>query len=259
MCPSDGHLIHSRSTMKIIIIVQARMTSTRLPGKVLLPVLQKPLLEYQIERLLRVRWADEVAIATTLNQTDQPIVDLCQQLQVPIFRGSEEDVLARYYETAVSCKADVVVRVTSDCPLIDPAVIDTVIRRYLDQNPYADYVSNTLERTFPRGMDTEVFSMRALTEAHQEAQAQSDREHVTPFIHRQSHRYLCQSIKAGINHSQHRWTVDTPEDFELIRRMLESLYPQTPHFSLSDCLNLIDQHPDWPLLNAHVEQKQYGE
>jgi spore coat polysaccharide biosynthesis protein SpsF len=245
--------------MKTIIIVQARMTSTRLPGKVLLPVLGKPLLEYQIERLQRVTLADEVVIATTVNPTDQPIVDLCDRLGTSVYRGDEADVLSRYYEAACTYGASVIVRVTSDCPLIDPQIIDTVIQHYLDHQPTTDYVSNTLRRTLPRGMDTEVFSMQALTEAYQEATVQPDREHVTPFIHQQPDRFTMTPVIYDDDQSQHRWTVDTPEDFALIQKILVALYHNCPKFTLADCLNLLKQNPEWRLINAHVEQKKYGE
>ncbi|HIK32263.1 MAG TPA: glycosyltransferase family protein [Oscillatoriales cyanobacterium M4454_W2019_049] len=243
--------------MKIVIIVQARMTSTRLPGKVLKQVLGKPLLEYQIERLHRVQLADEIVIATTTKATDDPIVELCDRLSIPYFRGSEEDVLARYHGAAKAHQADVIVRVTSDCPLIDPQAIDRVIQSYIDDR--YDYVSNCIERTYPRGMDTEVFSFKALNEAFLEATAKPDREHVTPFIHRQPDRYKLGSVLYNQNCSQHRWTVDTPEDFALIQKILESLYPQNPEFSLEDCLELFDRYPEWSKINAHIEQKQYGE
>lgn len=245
--------------MKTVIIVQARMTSTRLPGKVLKLVLGKPLLEYQIERLKRVKLAHGVVIATTTNDTDQPILELCDCLFIPYIRGSEEDVLARYYEAAIAHQADVIVRVTSDCPLIDPVIIDRVIRSYLEGAGALDYVSNVLQRTYPRGMDTEVFSFQALQEAYQESTAQPDREHVTPFINRRPERYCLSHVCDGVNNSQHRWTVDTPEDFELIRRILEAIYPVNPYFSMQDCLKLVDQHPELSQLNAHIEQKLYGQ
>ena len=171
--------------MRVVIIVQARMTSTRLPGKVLKTVLGKPLLEYQIERLRRVKLADEIVIATTTNNADQPIIDLCDRLSIPYYRGSEDDVLARYHSAAIFHQADTVVRVTSDCPVIDPQVIDRVIYTYIDEHPKYDYVSNCLERTYPRGMDTEIFSFNALEQAFQQAITQPDREHVTPFIYQQ--------------------------------------------------------------------------
>ncbi|MBN3905794.1 MAG: glycosyltransferase family protein [Nostoc sp. NMS1] len=241
--------------MKTVIIVQARMTSTRLPGKVLKKVLDKSLLEYQIERLKRVKLADEIVIATTINRKDLPIIELCDRLSIPYFRGSEEDVLARYYQAAKEHHADVVVRITSDCPLIDPQLIDKVIQFYLEYE--YDYVSNCLQRSYPRGMDTEVFSFLALQQAFVEATAQPDREHVTAFIYMHPERYRLGQIIYSENQSLHRWTVDTADDFELIKRIIEALYPQIPKFTLEDCLDLLRQYPDWSLINAHVEQKKY--
>lgn len=245
--------------MKTVIIVQARMTSTRLPGKVLKQVLGKPLLEYQIERLQRVKLANEIVIATTTNETDEPIVELCNRLAVAYFRGSEDDVLSRYYGAATAHKADLVVRVTSDCPLIDPQVIDTVIDYCLQNQSHYDYVSNSLERTYPRGMDTEVFSFSTLQQAFGEATAQPDREHVTPFIYRQPARYRLGHVIYSEDCSHHRWTVDTPEDFELIQKIIEEIYPSEPCFTLENCLRLLQQHPDWYCINSHIEQKNYGE
>jgi spore coat polysaccharide biosynthesis protein SpsF len=245
--------------MKVVIIVQARMTSTRLPGKILKKVLGKSLLEYQIERLRRVKLADEIVIATTINETDEPVVKLCNSVSVPYFRGSEEDVLSRYYETAKAHQADLIARVTSDCPLIDPEVIDRVIKFYIDHQTKYDYVSNCLERTYPRGMDTEVFSFKVLQEAFLEATALPDREHVTPFIHRQPQRYSLASVNYSENQSDHRWTVDTPEDFQLIKKIIEVIYPKLPDFTLRDCLNLLEKNPEWSTINAHVQQKKYGE
>jgi spore coat polysaccharide biosynthesis protein SpsF len=234
------------------------MTSTRLPGKVLKAVLGKSLLEYQIERLRRVKLADAVVIATTTNDTDQPIVDLCNQLTVSYYRGSEFDVLERYYQAALRYSIDVIVRVTSDCPLIDPKVINQVIQFYLENLDRYDYVSNTLSRTYPRGMDTEVFSFQSLQEAFQQATTSPEREHVTPFIYCHPQRYRLGEVSYPSNQSAHRWTVDTPEDFQLIRKILEALYPNQPDFTLEDILRLLAKHPDWTLINSHIEQKSYG-
>ncbi len=245
--------------MKTVIIVQARMTSTRLPRKVLKQVLGKSLLEYQIERLQRVKLADEIVMATTTNQTDNPIVDLCNRLSVSYFRGSEADVLERYYQAATAHQATVVVRVTSDCPLIDPQVIDRVIDYYLQKKSTYDYVSNGIKRTYPRGMDTEVFSFSVLEQAFLEATAQPDREHVTPFIYRQPQRYRLGHVIYAEDCSHHRWTVDTPEDFDLIKKIIEAVYPNQPNFTLEDCLHLLQQHPEWYFINSHIEQKQYGQ
>ena len=240
----------------VALIVQARMTSTRLPGKVLIPVLGRPLLAHQFDRLKRVREADLLCLATTTNRSDDPLVALGEELGVHIFRGAEEDVLARYHGAASHLGARTVVRVTSDCPLIDPNVIDRVIARYKVRHPAEAYVSNTVVRTFPRGMDTEVFSFQALDEAYQEAVDPTEREHVTPFLIRRPERYPPGQVLLEPDAHQHRWTVDTPDDLELVRRMLEVLLPGHPEFALEDGLELLRRNPGWADLNAHVEQKK---
>lgn len=245
--------------MKVVIIDQARMASTRLPGKVLKPVLGKPLLEYQIERLRRAARAHEIVIATTTNPSDDVLVAFCRQRGVKVYRGSELDVLSRYYGAAKAFGADVVVRVTSDCPVIDPAVVDQVIGHYLDHRDEYDYVSNTQVRSFPRGMDAEVFSMEALELAYREGRLDYEREHVTPFLYRHPERFRVGQWVFPENRGDERWTVDTPEDFELLRRIIEALYPGKPEFTLADILQLLDRHPDWRQINAHVNQKKLGE
>jgi spore coat polysaccharide biosynthesis protein SpsF len=242
--------------MTTVIIVQARMASTRLPGKIMKEVLGKTLLEHQIERLRRVKQADKLVIATTDHGEEQPIVDLCERLEVDSFRGSENDVLSRYYGAATQYGADMVVRITSDCPLIDPAVVDGVIDHFQRRHSEVDYASNTFpELTYPRGMDTEVFSYRALKEAYQEAVDLPEREHVTIFIKRRPERYRIVNLPYRQDVSRHRWTVDTPEDLELIARILTALYPQNPEFTLEDCLDLLKKHPEWEEINGEVRQK----
>jgi spore coat polysaccharide biosynthesis protein SpsF len=242
--------------MTTVIIVQARMASTRLPGKIMKEVLGKTLLEHQIERLRRVKQADKLVIATTDHGEEQPIVDLCERLGVDSFRGSEKDVLSRYYGAATQYGADMVVRITSDCPLIDPAVVDGVIDHFQRRHSEVDYASNTFpELTYPRGMDTEVFSYRALKEAYQEAVDLPEREHVTIFIKRRPERYRIVNLPYRQDVSRHRWTVDTPEDLELIARILTALYPQNPEFTLEDCLDLLRKHPEWEEINGEVRQK----
>ena len=235
------------------------MTSTRLPGKVLMLVEGKPLLQYHLERLCEVSLADELIVATTENKTDDPIVDLCNSMKVKYFRGSEDDVLSRYFLAAKKYKANVVVRVTSDCPLIDPAVVDKVINAYLIKYPQYQYVSNVEERTYPRGMDTEVFSYGVLNIAHKEATAQPDREHVTPYITNDKKRFKKFNVKNKKNQSKYRWTVDTKEDFDLISKMILSLNMNNNMFNMNDYVNLCNKNPDWLKINAHIEQKSYGE
>ena len=242
--------------VKTVVIVQARMTSTRLPGKVLKEVLGKPLLEYQIERLQRIKSVDEIVIATTTNDSDQPIVDLCERLSVAYFRGSEEDVLTRYYDVAVAYKADAVVRITADCPVIDPKVCDEVISYYLENYNAYDYVR--LEKC-PRGLDTEVVSFNVLAECFKEATEQPEREHVTPFIYRGNpERYRIKYMDFPEDLSHHRWTVDTPEDFKLIKNIIEELYPLNSEFNYVDILNAMGKYSDWYFINASVQQKKYG-
>lgn len=245
--------------MKTVIIVQARMTSTRLPGKIMKEVMGKPLLEYQVERMKRVESANEIVIATTVGDADRVIVEFCDRLSIPCFRGSEQDVLSRYYESAKAFNADIVVRLTSDCPLVDPSIVERVLRFYFDHSSEYDYVSNCLVRTYPRGMDTEVFPSGILEEAYSEATEPADREHVTPFIYRQQRRFRLANVTYHVDLSRHRWTVDTREDFALIRRIIESLYPRNPEFRMEDILELFDCDPELLLINAHVGQKKPGE
>lgn len=232
------------------------MTSTRLPGKVLKEVLDRPLLEYQIERLRRVDLADEIVIATTTNDTDLPIIKLCQKIDIPYFRGSEENVLERYYYAAQEFGADSVVRITSDCPIIDPAVVNEVIAFYLNNRDKYDYVANNLNRTYPRGMDTEVFSFEALQKAYFEGNSKAEREHVTLFIYRHPERFRIANLPYFEDQSKHRWTVDTSEDFELIRLILNELYPQNALFDLQDVLAILANHPEWVQINAGIQQKE---
>ena len=223
------------------------MGSTRLPGKVLKDIAGRPMLSYQMERLRRVKRAERIVVATTDQPADDAIARFCQKEKIACVRGSEHDVLARYHLAIERFPADVVVRITADCPLIDPAIVDEAIAAY-----EPDYVSNMLETTYPYGMAVEVFSAQALREAHREAKDPAEREHVTPFIWRRPQRYRLKSLTMAPNLSHHRWTVDTPEDFELVSRLLKTL---KPHFTLQDVLAVLDEHPDWCAINAHVEQK----
>jgi spore coat polysaccharide biosynthesis protein SpsF len=241
--------------METALIVQARMTSTRLPGKVLKEVLGRPLLDYQVERLRRVRLQDGLIIATTVNTTDEPLVAFCEERKIPYYRGSEDDVLARYLEAAETFDVANIVRITSDCPLIDPEIVDRVIGTFFNNRENTDYVANTLERTFPRGLDCEIFSSDLLREIDKLATDSSEREHVTSYIYKHLEKYRLMNVAGEEDLSRYRWTVDTAEDFELIRRILTELYPVKPEFSTRDCLELLERHPDWNDINRHVRQK----
>lgn len=240
---------------KIDIYVQARLGSTRLPNKVLMPILGKPMLSYQIERLRRVTEADGVAILTTTNKQDDSIAELCQKEQIDCYRGSENDVLERYHDVAQMRKPDAIVRITGDCPLIDPEVVDLVIRTYREEDGKFDYVANTLTESFPRGLDVEVFSRRALEMAFKKAETEYEREHVTPYLYDHPELFRLKNVACPIPLQHHRWCVDTQEDFALIRQLIEALYPKNPHFTTRDLLQVLRAHPEWSQLNAHVKQK----
>jgi spore coat polysaccharide biosynthesis protein SpsF len=240
--------------MRVVAIIQARMGSTRLPGKVLLDLAGEPMLVRDINRLSRAETLDEVVVATTVEPADEAIVNLCQERGWPCFRGSEDDVLDRYYRAAQKYRADAVVRITSDCPLIEPQVVDQVVKAFLDRQPELDYASNTApERTFPRGLDTEVMRFDALERAWREDDNPAWREHVTPYIRRHPERFETYGVLNDEDLSRMRWTVDTPEDLAFVRRIYEHFGHD--QFSWHEVLALLDRHPEWLAINQSVEQK----
>lgn len=242
--------------MKKLVIVQARMSSTRLPGKVLKKVLNKPLLEYQIERITKSELIDDIIIATTNNEADKAILDYCIKKRINCFCGSEEDVLARYYQAAKEYNADVVIRLTGDCPLIDPIVVDKIIKYFFENSNRYDYVSNIIKRTYPRGMDTEVFTFKALEKTYLNAEKSYEKEHVTPYIYNNPHIYSIANVVNVKDLSSFRLTVDTIEDFKLIEIIIENLQIQNKNFSLNDIINLLEQNPDLKKINEHIQQKR---
>lgn len=242
--------------MNVVCIMQARMGSTRLPGKVLKKVCGKAVLEHDIDRLKRVKNIDKIVIATTTLERDDIIIQEAKRLDITCFRGSEEDVLSRYYYAAKENNGDVVVRITSDCPLIDSEVTEKIIQYYLDNNDKYDYVSNTIDRTYPRGLDTEVFSFKALEKAFIEAESLRDKEHVTPYIWDNPRIFRLAQYKNEIDYSDLRWTLDTVEDFELINRIYSNLYQcKGNNFNIQDILVLYSEYPEFRKINNHVEQK----
>ena len=241
--------------MKVVAIIQARMGSTRLPGKVLMDVGGRPMLAFMLERLQRATMLNEIWVATSARSQDDPIVSLCTSLGTNCHRGPEDDVLERYRQTAGVSGADVIVRLTADCPLICPEVVDKVAAAFMNAAPPVDYASNCICRTYPRGLDTEAVSRGALDVAAIDATDPADREHVTYFIWRQPKRFQHLSVEDFQNHSDLRWTVDTPEDMDLIRRIEGELGAGAGEASYGDLLDLIVHHPEWSAINARVEQK----
>lgn len=239
---------------KVLAILQARVSSTRLPGKVLLPILGRPMLALQIERLLRCRKIDHFVVATSNHSSDDPLAILCADLGVSVYRGDLDNVLSRFAAAAQLYEPDVVVRLTGDCPLADPLLIDEVIERFLADS--FDYLSNCAPATYPDGLDVEVFSYRALLEAESEANLPSHREHVTPFIRRQPERFRVGNHAAAVDRSNMRWTVDEPEDFAFIKQVYERLYPQKPDFGSADILALLSTDSGLGLINAHFGRNE---
>jgi spore coat polysaccharide biosynthesis protein SpsF (cytidylyltransferase family) len=238
--------------MKITAIVQARMGSTRLPGKVLMDLGGLPALSRVIRRLQRATLVNEVAVATTVSAKDDDIVNACNELGVRCFRGSEQDVLNRYLRAAKKFQADAIVRITSDCPLIDPQLVDDVIRVFMDQ--HADYACNVIPRTYPRGLDAEVFSNSALTKASEIADQPYQREHVTPLLYERRDLFRVASTRGEKDFSRHRWTLDTPEDLRLIREIYSAL-ANRDDFGWREALEVVERSPELAGLNAHVRQK----
>ncbi len=237
--------------MKIVAIIQARMKSTRLPGKVLKDICGRTMLARVVCRTQRAKLLDEVIIATTVGAADHAIVSECKRLGMPVFRGSELDVLDRYYGAALAHGAEVIVRITSDCPLIDPEIIDKVIHTFLKEK--ADYASNTIVRTYPHGLDTEVMANAALARAWREATEPYQREHVTPYIYQNPQLFRLISLANEVDYSYHRWTVDTPEDLELVRAVYSRI--DSDSSSWQDVLKIFEREPDLIEINRHIKQK----
>jgi spore coat polysaccharide biosynthesis protein SpsF len=234
--------------MNIVTIVQARTGSSRLPGKVLLPLAGRPLLQRMVERVRLARTPMTVVVATTTEPEDTDIRILCNQLRIPCYSGDSFDLLDRHYRAALLYDADVVVKIPSDCPLIDPGVIDRVLSTFITSGRTCDYVSNLHPASWPDGNDVEVMSIGTLQEAWREATLPMEREHTTPFIWERPERYRIANAtwETGEDYSMsHRWTVDYPEDYQFIRAVYDALYVSSAgRFGLTDILALLQQRPD---------------
>jgi spore coat polysaccharide biosynthesis protein SpsF len=240
--------------MRVVATIEARMRSTRLPGKVLLPILGRPMLELMVERLRRISRLDAIVIATTTDASCDPIEELANRLGVGCHRGSEDDVLDRVLRAAHSAQADVIVELTADCPLIDPDLTTQTIEAYLAGD--ADYVANCLREPYPRGMDVQVFSTATLEEVARLTDDPADHEHVSLYIYEHPERYRLREVPAGPPEAAGlRLTVDTPEDFALVSQIYEALYPSDPAFGLREIFALFARRPDLQEINAEIAQK----
>lgn len=242
--------------MNVVAIIQARMQSTRLPGKVLADIGGRSMLARVCDRVRRAATLDRLVVATSTWPNDQVIADECEHLAVACFRGSEADVLDRYHQAACAYRADAVVRITADCPLIDPGVIDRVVEGFLEYRP--DYAANILQRTWPRGLDTEVMTADALARAWREATATHERTHVTPYIYGHPEWFRLHSVTGPGDYGDDRWTVDTPADLEFARAVHRQLGDDET-FCWQDVRQLVIRQPALAEMNRRVRQKELAE
>lgn len=245
----------------ICAIIQARYASSRLPGKVLLDIAGQPMLIQVVERTRRAKCLHNLVVATSTDPADDAIAQLCAARGIPCYRGSMHDVLDRFYQAARMAKADIVVRITADCPIIDPEVIDQTIRAFLSE-PDLDFAANRLpppwRRTFPIGLDVEICSFTALQRAWQEASLPHQREHVMPYLYEQEGRFRIMLVNHDPDYGSLRWTVDTPEDLELVR-LIYSRMGGRNDFSWQEVLALFAREPELANINAQVKPKIYSD
>lgn len=245
---------------KNVAIIQARMSSSRLPGKVLQDIAGKPMLAHVVSRTRRAGLVDEVVVATTVDASDDPIEEYCLAQKIEFYRGSLYDVLDRFYQCALEYEADEVVRITADCPLIDPEVVDLTIREFRERG--VDFAANRLpppwHRTFPIGLDTEVCTMQALERAWKEATEKHEREHVMPYLYSELGRFMVYQVNTQPDYGSMRWTVDTPEDLAFLRRIFEA-FPGRDDFSWLEVLELVQAHPELLEINAGIRHKVFNE
>ena len=238
--------------MKIIAIIQARMSSTRLPGKVLMPLAGKPVLWHVVKRIRACQTIAEVVVATSIDTMDDAIEAWCQSADVSCYRGSLNDVLDRYYQAGLLHAADVVVRITGDCPAVDPAIVDEVVRGFLA----GGYEYYGLAGEFPDGLDCTVFAFSALARAWREAALPSEREHVGPYIEKHPETFKSGSLKKFSGLSHYRWTLDEPRDYEFLQRVFSRLYQQDQIFLASEVLALLETEPELMQLNSDIVRNE---
>ena len=238
----------------ILAILQARLSSSRLPGKVLLPILGMPMIGRQIERIRRSRRVDALTIATSVESSDDPLAAYGVSIGVPVFRGSLEDVLDRFHRAAAPWKPSHVVRLTGDCPLADAGVIDITIDRAVAGG--FDYVANSMPPTWPDGLDVEVVRFPVLETAWCEARLRSEREHVTPFVYNHPERFSLGTLASPRDLSTWRLTVDYRADFDLVTRVYEALHPDKPDFAFDDVVAFLDRRPDLLAANRDIVRNE---
>jgi len=240
--------------MRVLAILQARVSSTRLPGKVLKNILGKPMIMQQIEREMLVASIDKIVVATSTDHSDDILVKVLEQNNISVCRGSLDNVLDRYYKAANLYNPEHIVRITGDCPLVDPDVINKVILEHIEHD--ADYTTNCLPPSWPDGLDVEVMKMNTLKTVWEESELPSELEHVTPFIRKNPDRFKIHNVMSDIDLSGLRWTVDEKEDFEYVTNIYESLYPINKEFKTKDILNYLKNNPEKSSINLKYTRNE---
>jgi spore coat polysaccharide biosynthesis protein SpsF len=241
----------------IYAIIQARMGSTRLPGKVMLDLCGSPVIEHVINRLNKSNLIDEIIIATSTDSNNQPLIDFCINKGVSFFVGSEDDVLDRYYQTAIDNNVedeDILIRITSDCPLIDPFVVDKVIQEHISSDN--DYTTNVLDCTYPDGLDCEVFNFSTLKDTWLNANLSSQREHVTLYIRDNPDKFKLGNVKNDVDLSDFRWTLDEKEDFVFIEEVYNNLFDKNSFFTMEDIVELLNEKPELLKINSKFDRNE---
>lgn len=245
----------------IVAIIQARTGSTRLPGKIFKELCGRPILWHVVNRLSHSKLLNKIVVATTTLPEDDLVEKFCVENNILFSRGSSEDVLSRYYEAAKKFDSDIIIRITSDCPVIDPQILDkmTEVFAAINRTERLDYMSNFIQRTFPRGLDAEIFTFNVLRKTFNEAKLQYEREHVTPYIYQHPQIFTLKNFSCEKDYSFHRWTIDTLEDFKLIEIIYNELFYKKEIFLFEDILKLFDENPKLININKNIEQKKLGE
>ena len=240
---------HNSSSMRATVIIQARMSSTRLPGKIMLEVMGEPLIGHMVARLKHCKRIDDIIVATSDDESNDKMCEYLYRRNVKIFRGSEEDVLERFYKAAKKYAINNIVRLTADCPLIDPQIVDKYISKFFIED--LDYIYP--KPTFAEGLDTEVFTFESLEKAYKNARMRSEREHVTLYFHNNPHLFNSLKLKNCTDDSKYRITIDEPEDFEVVKKIIEALYTNENNpFGIEEIKDFLDKNPEIYRINADV-------
>jgi len=239
---------------KTIAIVQARMSSSRLPGKVLKELSGKPVIWHVFNQLSFSQKIDQIVLATSDNEEDDQLENWAKENSINFFRGDLDNVLKRFYDTALNYEGDVIVRITADCPLIDPSIVDEVVQKFLNGN--YDYLSNTNPPTFPDGLDAEVFTFIALKEAYENAKLKSELEHVTPYIRNHPEKFKLGSFVGSKNYENLRWTLDNPEDYRLLSEIFDNLFKANSYISYKTVLAFLAVNEELIEINSKIKRNE---